>query len=413
MSILRSSSNTQYDDDGDPGLQTDRAYAQLDLPAAIALAEFRERAGTVDFFAAGRRTVFDAAYDAQGVLHLAYFDPSDAKVRYTARLTDGRWTSAQLIDRRSGVGQSLSLALDPTGKPNVAYYDATNGDLKYAYFNGSSWSSTILDSKGTTGQQPSLTFTADGDPAIAYYRKSSTDLKLVTYSHLTGRWTRETVDSDGEVGKSPSIAYFRERTTPRGSFTVNNYDTLAIAYADESDGDLKYWSRSTTLGSEAEFDSDTGLQTGSKIVKVGSDYVARSTVQDLDEGVDSIALSFLDVGGVGSARIAYRDLENADVRYASRARGAWQSIALATEGSVGSNIDTYVDDSGSHHVVYYDSSREATFDAGITTSIGRGFVTRAGSGGSFAVVAARRDGTNVALVGLNRSRDSFGVSIIN
>jgi hypothetical protein len=49
------------------------------------------------------------------------------------------------------VGLDTSLVLGSNGNPHISYYDYTNGDLKYAYWTGSSWSITTVDSADDVG----------------------------------------------------------------------------------------------------------------------------------------------------------------------------------------------------------------------------------------------------------------------
>ena len=69
-----------------------------------------------------------------------------------------------------------SLAVDSFGGVGVAYYDASHGDLKYGYFDGSDWSVTTLDAKGNVGLNPSLAFNSWGDPLIQGIYTNNTDV---------------------------------------------------------------------------------------------------------------------------------------------------------------------------------------------------------------------------------------------
>ncbi len=52
------------------------------------------------------------------------------------------------VDSDGNVGHDISLALDSNNNPCISYFDDTNGDLKYAYYNGSTWVKQTVDSDG-------------------------------------------------------------------------------------------------------------------------------------------------------------------------------------------------------------------------------------------------------------------------
>ncbi|WP_062400647.1 hypothetical protein [Methanogenium cariaci] len=93
-----------------------------------------------------------------------------------------------------------SLALDSSGyPPHISYFDNTNHDLKYAFLNGTGWTTTVVDSDGDVGGiVSSLALDLKGFPHISYCDYTNTALKYA-FRNGTG-WTTTTVDSDGNVG---------------------------------------------------------------------------------------------------------------------------------------------------------------------------------------------------------------------
>ena len=127
------------------------------------------------------------------------------------------------------VSAFTSMDYDSEGNPGIAYA-LTNGGLKYAYFGGQRgngglpvWDSMSVDS-GNVGGYVSLSFDNQGYPGISYYDKANSSLKYAFYNGAT--WSTQTVDNQGQVGEYTSIDH-----GPDG--------LPAISYYDRSNGDLK------------------------------------------------------------------------------------------------------------------------------------------------------------------------------
>ncbi|WP_342305457.1 PGF-pre-PGF domain-containing protein [Methanolobus sp. ZRKC5] len=65
-------------------------------------------------------------------------------------------------------------------KPAISYYDVTNRDLKYTYYNGNRWKTETVDSIGDVGRYTSLAFNSTDEVAISYYDSTEMTLKYAT-----------------------------------------------------------------------------------------------------------------------------------------------------------------------------------------------------------------------------------------
>ena len=144
--------------------------------------------------------------------------------------TPGNWTIVTVDSSVSDVGEYTSLALDGSGNPRISYHEATNGNLKYASCDAGcdtpgNWSTATVDSAGITGWDTSLALDSALNPHIAYYNFSQGNLKY-TYHNGTS-WVIETVDSPGDVGAFCSLA-------------LDGNNDPHISYYDFDNEDLKY-----------------------------------------------------------------------------------------------------------------------------------------------------------------------------
>ena len=121
------------------------------------------------------------ALDSSDYPHISYYNYTDGDLKYAA--WDGSSWNIEVPDSAGSVGYCSSLALDSSDWPHIGYFDSTNGDLKYIYWDGDSWEglggSWTVDSTGTVGVYASLALDGSARPHISYYDATSDDLKYV------------------------------------------------------------------------------------------------------------------------------------------------------------------------------------------------------------------------------------------
>lgn len=120
-----------------------------------------------------------------------------------------------LTSAANGLGQFTSLAIGADGLPVVAYHKATASLLDLMVFKCSdpvcsvgSSSTVTVDSAGDVGKYASLTIGQDGLPAIAYFDATNADIRYVKCSTAacTAYNHKQTIASNGDLGRFASIA---------------------------------------------------------------------------------------------------------------------------------------------------------------------------------------------------------------
>jgi subtilisin-like proprotein convertase family protein len=265
--------------------------------------------------------------DGSGNPRIAYYDATNTNLKY-AYFQNGQWV-CQTVDGTTGrddmVGKYSSLALDPTtAYPRIAYYDETNKRLKYAEWNGTSWQKVVVDASADVGAFASLALDANGNPSIAYYDATNKSLKYARRSETT--WSSVEVDKAGNVGQYASLA-------------LDSTGNPHVAYYDADTESLKYAKYNGAAWSVSVVDTPS----------VGQ-YA-------------SIAMS----PTTGQPRIAYYDALNGDLKLASYDGTEWSKTILDDgKAESGVNIDNVgqycslaLDSNGLPHASYYDVTHKS------------------------------------------------------
>ncbi|MBI1784351.1 hypothetical protein HYR69_04330, partial [Candidatus Sumerlaeota bacterium] len=170
------------------------------------------------------------AYDTSGSLHVAYYDATNYNLKYAKRdILTGTWTKQTVDGGPEIAGLYTSIAVNPTNnRPSIAYYDLTNSALKYAEYNGATWVLTTVDVIGDVGLYTAIRFDAlRGNVYVLYYDASFEALKIAAKQITSSSWSKVDTIESGGVGLRPS-------------FVVDNTGHLRMVYYDQQRGDLIY-----------------------------------------------------------------------------------------------------------------------------------------------------------------------------
>lgn len=295
--------------------------------------------------------------------HIAYYNASEAALKYTYQDSNGSWHSDNTVDSGS-VGQYASIALDSSDMPRISYYDAINGDLKYAHQDSNgSWHKEFVDSTGSVGLYTSLALDASDTPHISYYDTDTADLK---YAYKAGgEWHIETVDGTGSVGEYSSIAVNSSGAGP----------IIHISYYDETNQNLKYAYKDSDGWHTETIDNtgDIGKHTAITLDRAGKPHVSYYDATNTNlkyayrnpDGfwqIETVDNSTGDVGSYtsitcdmsGMPHIAYYDKTNGDLRYAYKDATGWHKELADGEKDVGMYASIARDSSNNIYISYYD-----------------------------------------------------------
>ncbi|MDB5320145.1 MAG: exported protein of unknown function [Phycisphaerales bacterium] len=302
--------------------------------------------------ASSNDTVFDANTKT---LHAIYYDTASTTLKYQAFNDDGTASTAETVDAGVNTGLFLSIAEDSAGNLHAAYYDANNGDLKYAHRDlAGVWTTSTIDSRNTVGYYPSITFAADGKPVVSYYYKNGGDLRIAKFDGSV--WNISTIASTGDVGRYSKLMI--NPTTNKLAVGFESTSTGRFMYAEDV-----YSSSNLTPAPASGF--SWSLSTADGLTKGGGGYIS------------------LNFNAAGQPALSYYDAFNADLKYSERSsRGKWTATTVASHNSQGlyTNL-AFTYNTNQPAIVYYNKTADSVMLAYRQTSGAWTFETNATGGG--------------------------------
>jgi hypothetical protein len=165
--------------------------------------------------------------DSHGLPHFSYWDgeftgePHDLKYAHF----DGSTWATTVVDFPGDVGRGSSIALDSHDNPHISYYDQTNVTLKYAAFDGTAWRVQTIDNCETIA----FNFRT----AIAVDSRDRVHIVYSAYHYAGGQW-RGRLKYAFFDGSTWSISTIEEGAPTRDfrvpAITIDRADRPEISY---------------------------------------------------------------------------------------------------------------------------------------------------------------------------------------
>jgi hypothetical protein len=272
------------------------------------------------------------ALDAEGNPHISYLGRFYSSHSYDLKYAYYNGSSWQIetVDVDGSVGWYTSLALDSEGKPHISYVDYDTHDLKYIYHNGTSW--TVPQVVGSAGNTTSLVIDSSNNPHICYNDYSNYSYYL-TCTHYNGSsW------DEPEIVDPTYVDYI--------SLAIDGSNHLHVSYwASFPVADLKYayydgagWSVQTVLGGRC---SGTGTPCANNDVCPSGETCAGDVGMHSSLALDSN----------GNPHISYNEYETDTHNYVYHNGSSWVEPQVVKSSLVGYS-SIAIDGTGTPHISY-------------------------------------------------------------
>jgi hypothetical protein len=237
------------------------------------------------------------------------------------------WQTKTMEMHNITIGSGYLSAIDiySPNYPNICYYDQLDGNLYYAFWDGSEWlTMDIADFKGTKdtfGQHCTMIIDNKHIPHLFFYDQNRPLGLIYAYSDENfTNWFINAIDTGSGVGLEPSA-------------TIDHNNKVLISYFDHyhNNRSLRY----AYFGKQGTWIFHT-----------------------IDAQGDAGHESSITVDKHNNPHISYFDKTNNNLKYAYSDGKNWSNQTIDSEGNVGSQSMIKIDNINNPHIVYLNKTKE-------------------------------------------------------
>ncbi len=316
------------------------------------------------------------ALNSASVPRIAFTNKSsypDTYIMY-ASFNGSTWDIASVDQGNYSSGRDISLAIDSSGDPAIAYILQNKSDsyytLKYAKMQNGSWVLDTVHADDYMATSCPLVLSSTGVPYICYaYRNQEVELDYFWLDN-EGTWQQETVDPGAQypAGFTVSMA-LDSNDRPHFVYNENNAGLLKYAFPYENIrmgivtetgwAAVDYSSIAVDSSGNVHviYSDDSNDQNIKYALYDGNSWNITSVVNGTYENEPSLALD-----SSGNPSISYHDHDSQafDLKYASKNGESWDIQTVPPAGaSRGQNPDMELDSQGKPHMVYMTNNDRA------------------------------------------------------
>ncbi|MCK5291416.1 MAG: hypothetical protein KAR39_05330 [Thermoplasmata archaeon] len=295
--------------------------------------------------------------DSADLPHIAFQNVETGEINYAHRDLTGNW-SIETVVSASTKGSFVSLALDSNDRPVLCYFNLTIPGLSCAFWDILGWRYEVVDASRYSGAYVSLALDTQDRVHLAY-EGNDNDLKYAWWDGSSWNTTVLRTRAEGSViwvsmdldsGDSPHIAvtsFLPERGLWYYKWNQTRWDKEAV---DPSTRPGAIFSMAVDASDLPHLVyGDTWEQIPRYAYNDGTSWQFRHIGFEAKSLVGSFTLDSNE-----SPHVAYEDYDNWDLRYSFLDRGSWKKEIVDSEGLVGFEPSIALDSNDNPSISYLD-----------------------------------------------------------